>query len=36
MKDKQGNNLYRKKGNDIVPADGGFVYPGFDKPLRGK
>ncbi len=34
MKDKSGKNMYKRKGNDIVPADGGYVYPGLNKPLR--
>jgi hypothetical protein len=27
LKDKNGKSLYKKKGNDIVPRDGGYVYP---------
>jgi hypothetical protein len=31
MKDKDGKPLYKRKGNDIVPSDEGYVYPGFGK-----
>jgi hypothetical protein len=29
MKDKEGKLLYKKQGNDIVPRDKSYVYPGL-------
>ena len=35
LKDKKGNLLYEKKGNDIVPRnDGGYVYPLHDRTKK--